>query len=265
MSISKKLKIKNREAIEIEMIRQKLAQNGNISKLVSMYKSKFPEILNTNTGEKWDKLNEIGISKKSYPMAFDRIKSIAKEINGNNIKILDYGFGNGKLEEFLWKRKSAIKELYGIDISNKSVKRATKLFPTWKFINSSQEKLKFKKNYFDFITIMEVLEHISPSHSLNFLKKLSHIIKKDGKLIVSVPLNEPLDEMLKVGNNPNSHVRIYSTELISSELKIAGFNISKVKYLYAFHSFYYLKSLIVKIFPLIHKKPNNLILVAEKI
>ena len=82
MSISKKLKIKNREAIEIEMIRQKLAQKGNISKLVSMYKNKFPEILNTNTGEKWDKLNDVGISKKSYPMAFDRIKSNWKNCYG---------------------------------------------------------------------------------------------------------------------------------------------------------------------------------------
>lgn len=264
MSISKKTKTTSLKAIEIEELRHRLARIRNLSLLAETYKGNYPEIANDNSGEKWDILNKAKISEETYPMALDRIKLIANEIKGTGIKILDYGFGNGKFEELLWKRKFTINELQGIDISKKSVKRATKLFPEWKFVHGSQEKLKFKKNYFDFITIMEVLEHVNPSKVLNFLKKMFYILKKQGKLIVSVPLNEPLKEMINAGNNPNSHVRIYISELIISELKFAGFHVTKMKYLYAFHNFYRLKTFIVRHFPFTSVKPNNLILIAEK-
>lgn len=263
--MSKKTKLISLKAIEVEELRHKLARSNNLSRLAVTYKSNYPEITNHNTGKKWDILNKTEISEDTYPMAIDRIGVIVNEIKGTEIKILDYGFGNGKFEELLWKRKSTINELQGIDISIKSVRRAKKLFPAWKFVQGSHEKLKFKNNYFDYITIMEVLEHINPSKILNFLKKIFSILKNQGKLIVSVPLNESLKEMINKGNNPNSHVRIYVPELIVSELKLAGFHVTKVKYLYAFHKFYRLKTLIVKCLPFTSVKPNNLILIAEKI
>lgn len=265
MSISKKLKQKNQRAIRVEKFRQKLAEKKNFSKLIKTYKKYYPELSNSNTGKKWDKLNNAIISEQTYPMAFDRVNLISKEIKGSKIRVLDYGFGNGKLEELLWKRSSKNITLYGIDISPKSVQKATKHFPKWSFIKGSKEKLTFNNRYFDFITAMEVLEHINPSQVLSILKIFFRILKDNGKLIVSVPLNEQLEKMLQSGSNPNSHVRIYSPELIVAELKISGFRIIKMKYLYAFHNNYYLKSFITNLFPVFPRKPNNLIIVAEKI
>lgn len=265
MSISKKLRQKDQKAIRVEKFRQEMAKKKNFLKLINTYRKYYPEISNSNTGKKWDKLNEIIISEQTYPMAFDRINLIAREIKGSKISVLDYGFGNAKLEEILWKRRSKTIALYGIDISTKSVQRATKRFPQWSFIKGSKEKLVFNNTQFDFITAMEVLEHINPSEVINILKTFSKILKDKGKLIISIPLNEQLEKMLQSGNNPNSHVRIYSPELIAAELKLSGYSIKKMKYLYAFHNHYYLKSFIVNLFPFIPKKPNNLIIVAEKI
>jgi hypothetical protein len=88
-------------------------------------------------------------------------------------------------------------------------------------------------------------------------------LKSGGRLIISVPLNEGLEEMLLVGHNPNAHTRIYSPDLIKSELIISGFTVKSEKYIYAFRRQYYLKSLIANFIPGI-KKPNGIIVSAIK-
>ncbi len=76
-------------------------------------------------------------------------------------------------------------------------------------------------------------------------------------------MNEGLEEMVKSGFNPNAHVRVYTKELIKAELEMVGFRVVKHRLLYAFHKNYWIKSLLTKLFGL-NKKPNNIVLLAQK-
>lgn len=250
------------QAFELEYLRNRLAKDGKIKELLSTYIRNNPEIPNTNFGKKWDKLN-IDIDKQCNPMAFDRISSLAKYITGENLKILDFGFGQGALEEELYKTKSN-SSLIGVDISPKSVDKARKKFKKWNFIVGGIEKLNKYKNYFDYIVCSEVLEHISPSNILSTLKQFYTSLKPDGYLLVSVPLNEGLEELIRNGVNPNSHTRIYTPEIIKAELKISGFNYLSSEFLFAFQRNYYIKKYIVRIFTNILFKPNVMIILSQK-
>lgn len=251
-------------AFDIEKLRQKFAELNKLSELSRLYDKKYSEIKNENTGKKWDKLNKFEITSQTYPMAFFRIEYVCSKINGNNISVLDYGFGNAKLESMLWENKVVI-DLLGLDISENSVAKASKHFPLWKFRTIKTQEIKLPKGKFDYIIAMEVLEHIRPSKILNLLKKFRMAIKKDGILIISIPLNEDLEKMVKSKENVNSHLRMYTPELISAELKISGFKVIEKKYLYAFHKLFKLKSFFVRYMLKNLKKPNNLIIIAEKI
>lgn len=248
---------------ELEYLRNKLAKNGELSQLVKTYSKKDLEITNTNTGKKWDSLNK-DIDCSINPMAFDRIKSLSKYIIGNNLKILDFGFGQGALENILY-GKNKISILIGLDISQKSVEKAKNKFKDWKFVVGGVEKVMKYKKYFDYVICSEVLEHIPPSKILNTLKQFYMSIKPNGYLLISIPLNEGLEELLRNGNNPNSHTRIYTPDVIKAELKIAGFKYIASEFLFAFNKHYSLKKYIVRVFGNIIFKPNVMIVLAQKI
>lgn len=251
------------EAFELEDERNILANNNLISEFIETYSKKSLEIPNLNSGSKWDKLNKVNIDKISNPMAYYRINTIHNFIfyDKHNIKLMDIGFGQGALEDRL-NKSNKCSELWGIDISKDSVLDKQRKYPKWKFIIGDITKIKLPKMYFDYIIISEVLEHINPSRVLSVLTKIHTSLKKGGYIIVSVPLNEGLEEMINKGVNPNAHVRIYTPSIIKLELAITGYKVEKSVEIYAFHYFYHLKSLIAKLF---YKKPNNIIILAQKI
>ena len=111
---------------------------------------------------------------------------------------------------------------------------------------------------------MEVLEHILPSKIFIALNEIKRVLKGNGELIMSVPLNEGLEELIKRGVNPNGHVRIYTPELVFAELKISGFRVQKRKLLYAFRNLYTLKKTLQNTIMKKRWKPNNLIIFARK-
>ncbi len=122
-------------------------------------------------------------------------------------------------------------------------------------------KMNYLSSFFDAIFALEILEHIPPSKIFNVLEDIKKFLKMNGILIVSVPANEGLEKM---NSNPSSHVRDYTKELISAELKLAGFDILDIKELYAFKNLYFFKKLIAKIFKK-KWKPNNIIIKARKL
>lgn len=254
-------------AIKLEELRNKYATINNLVKFKSLYKKTNPEIINSNTSAKWDSKNfDSSYSPNNNPMGNDRINQAISFINVSDIRILDIGFGPADFEERLNKidTKKAI-ELDGIDISRESSRKAQKLIPRWHFSIGSIVNQKFNTGIkYDYVVMLEVMEHISPKNTFSVLKKISNILKTDGKLIISIPLNEPLFEMIKNGSNPNAHVRIYTKNVIGAELKLMGFEIKETNYLFAFHKHYRVKSILNKLFKF-NKKPNNLIILAQKI
>lgn len=254
--------LKKISPFQLEHRRATLARAGNLESLIKTYDIKYPEILDLNTSNLWDKLNAVGITKKINPMAWDRVNTVVSLIN-NKSKMLDIGFGSYIVENLITQQKKNVK-IYGVDISKESVIRAKKKFPHGEFQVGTILKLPYKDKTFDLVLALEVMEHIQPHNTFKALTEVYRVLKKNGHFIVSVPLNENLEEMISEGKNPNAHVRIYTPELIKAELTIAGFKILREKYLYAFHSFYRLKSLLCSMIPNL-RNPNNIIVEVIKV
>jgi len=250
---------------EVERLRAKLAKELNYSELAKTYSSRYQEIKDQNTPRLWDLLNKNNctLMEENNAMLRDRLKSVAKMINGDNLNILNIGFGSGNLEKIYFAKKKNF-NWRAIDISQHSVKRALKKYPKGKFEIGDITNIKNKDNQFDYVAALEVLEHIRPFFTFKALGEINRVLKKEGKLIISVPLNEGLEVMISKGKNPNAHVRIYTPSLIKAELSIAGFKILKEQMLFAFSKFYKIKTFISKY--LIHgiRHPNNIIILAQK-
>ncbi len=153
-------------------------------------------------------------------------KFIAKILKKNKIKsLLDLGCGTGKLTITLAKMGF---DVHGIDISPRLIKVAKKTAKKEKlninFVVGDIRRLNLKKK-FDCIVLSEVLEHIKDDASL--LKSTKKLLKKNGKLFVSVPAFQLLwnqrDKTL-------GHYRRYNKNSLSKKLKKAGYKVMMIKW-----------------------------------
>jgi len=96
-------------------------------------------------------------------------------------KILDIGSGKGL---FLSVMKELGFESYGIEFSPIAANFARKTYEVNVF-NGELEEAKFPSEYFDIVTMWQVLEHLS--YPLESLQEIFRIMKKNGLLIIAVP------------------------------------------------------------------------------
>ncbi len=241
----------------IEQLRDAYAKQGNVTAFKNTYSNLLPQIRDINTGLFWDKRwKSTDTLKFQDGMTKDRINAAAGYLNEKNVKILDVGAGFGFLEELLQKRNNI--SLYANDFSKESIRILKKKY-IGNFRLESVYDLKYPRNFFDVVFILEVLEHIPVKNVLEVLKNINKLLKKNGLLIVSIPLNEDLDKM---DSNPNGHVRAYTPEVIKKEIEISGFRIDSYKFFYAFKKHYFIKKTLAKVFRKWH--PNNMLIKAIK-
>lgn len=249
-----------------EKKRQKYAEINDLKSLREIYKLDKNNNVDVNTKSYWNKLNNRNtVKKKENPMYYDRIEKIYKSINKiKNPNVLDVGYGACDLEN---KAKKLIDtnsvNWYSLDISNIKLKYFKIIYPKIHFFDNDIRKQKFTKGYFDIIVVSEFLEHIPPRDTFQLLNKFNNILKNDGYLIVTVPLNENLKKIISQKRNINLHVREYTPSLIKAELNISGFSVEKEQYLYAYNSLYKIKSMLSKII-FKYKKPNLIFLECKK-
>lgn len=240
-----------------DYLRQKFASTNQLNKLIKTYKKINKG--NPNSAEFWN--NEIITNEQENridPMTKDRIKSTIKFMKSTSRKVLDIGIGYGLIERMINKKRKKI-QIFGIDISNKGVEKAQRKY-TGGFKIGSILKIPFRNTFFDTVIVLEVLEHILSADTFKAYREIKRVLKKNGQLIISVPVNETYTEFY----NPNRHMRSYSEDLIKAELEIAGFKIKKIKRLYAFSKFYFLKNILRRI--LINRwQPNVILINASKI
>ena len=107
---------------------------------------------------------------------------------GKGAKILDIGCGRGTLAHYLDPEVC----LYGIDISEKAVSDARKVYKQADVVDLNTEKLPYEDNFFDLVITLDVIEHVFDP--LFFLKEIYRVTKSGGELILSTPniLNENL-------------------------------------------------------------------------
>ena len=99
-------------------------------------------------------------------------------------KVLDLGCGNGRFYEFF---KDKDINYIGADNSKKLIELAKQKYPEADFRTDNALNPSFPNSYFDKVYSIAVLHHI-PSKELRvqFLKEAKRVLKKEGKLIITV-------------------------------------------------------------------------------
>lgn len=110
------------------------------------------------------------------------------EISGDveNKRILNLGSYNGWYEKFMIEKKC--KQIVGIEINDKFINIACKEVKKAIFVKASCDSLPFIKEYFDIVSIFDVLEHLTLDKERVVLQEIRRVLKLGGKLILSVPL-----------------------------------------------------------------------------
>jgi ubiquinone/menaquinone biosynthesis C-methylase UbiE len=109
------------------------------------------------------------------------IKYLQKFLRGN--KVLDLGCGNGRLCELFEEEVDYL----GVDTSEELLKIARQKYPNCEFQKSEFSKLLFPDDQFDSIFCLSVFHHIpSRQFRLDFLQEIHRVLKKDGRLILTV-------------------------------------------------------------------------------
>lgn len=141
--------------------------------------------------------------------------------------ILDYGCGTGGIIDIL--KKNYI-NVYGTDFSEVALNFCRKR----NFDNIFSLESIFQKefhNYFDLITILDVIEHIA--NDTEILEKLKLLLKKDGYILITVPAYQflfgPYDILTQ-------HKRRYIKKSLIKIVKKAEYDIVKISYFNIFLS-----------------------------
>lgn len=243
-------------SIYYENLRKSLVDQGMIKQAYATYFKQKIFFPGKNTTEFWDR--EFSLRSKPFPMEDWREKVVMNLLH-DNLTLLNIGVGSGRLENKLFE-KGKYSHYIGTDITSTTLNGLRKKFPDKKFLKSRVEQLPFEGQSFDQVLLLEVLEHIKPHKTFGVLREVYRVLKKDGTFVISIPVNEGLENMLPY--NPNAHMRIYSEDLIIFELVHSGFKVKKIYKTSAFSNFFWVKNLLNNIFSFRHS--NNLILVCTK-
>lgn len=119
-------------------------------------------------------------------MTKQRSKNIATSILSlipDNIKVLDFGCGNGYMAEFILTQKQGL-EITGIDIiKDQNLDKSILGNSRFKFkINTPDQPLPFSDNTFDMVYASASMHHTkSPEF---YLKEFKRVVKKEGSIIL---------------------------------------------------------------------------------
>lgn len=218
------------EMFALDYRRQEMARSGRLAELEKSYGGDCPEV-EVSTSEKWDDLANMS----SVPDIRIRRLTRVADLAGQGTRILDIGPGWGDIIPILEKKYRDL-DYTGIDFSPNVIKLLAEKHAGHRYICGRLEDIE--EEQFDTILVLEVLEHIVPSQVLGFLRKVRELLTAKGQLLITIPIDENLEESTFVcGNcgqamNKMGHVRIYSKELIMAELGLAGFTITHQELIY---------------------------------
>ena len=165
------------------------------------------------------------LEKKSNFDVNRRSRLIKKQCSKKS-KILEIGSGNGFLLKNLYEQGYNIR---GIEISQER-RRISQIIsdaPVIDFDILSQTK---SIGQFDTVVMFQVLEHIADP--ISFLKKISKMLKKNGKLIIEVPniddFQLELNQFYKDWFWQKAHVSYFSVQILSEILAKSKFHEAKI-------------------------------------
>ena len=128
--------------------------------------------------------DSIYCKNKGVRSAWHHIKfNFIKEKIHNQNHHLDIGCGSGTFVSILNNKFSA-----GIDISKKQINYAIRKYGSAnKHFKEYKDRIPFKKNSFDSISIIEVIEHLTDEEIASLFNEIHNVLKKDGKIYITTP------------------------------------------------------------------------------
>ena len=106
---------------------------------------------------------------------------------------LDLGCGIGRMAKWV---SPLVKEYYGIDFSTRMIKKAKKIFKDNRkvhfSVNNGVDLELFEDNKFDVIYVCLLFQHMQKEHTLNYIKEIYRVLKKEGVFYAN---NIPREEM----------------------------------------------------------------------
>lgn len=146
-----------------------------------IYEAQNCEILVTFF-EKIYKKKEDWINKK-------KLEYVLRHIHGENKRILDIGIGTGYLLMRCYKKGM---ECYGFDLPRddlKKIRRKIKSFGI-KIFTGKINRLPFPDCFFDFVTMINILEYLKMWEINIILSEANRVLKNGGKLLIIVPFEK---------------------------------------------------------------------------
>jgi len=164
-------------------------------------------------------------SKEARIKTAERDLAEIEKIKRNKGKILDIGCGAGF---FLKAAKDKGWYEFGVELSKWAYNYCKK--EGLNVYNTSIEDAKFPKNFFDVITLWDVIEHIENPTVL--LENVNALLKKDGILVLNTPDIGSLSAKIMGKNWLNlmaMHIFYFDRKTIKLILNKTGFDIIKIK------------------------------------
>jgi SAM-dependent methyltransferase len=130
-------------------------------------------------------------NKRRLGLILSRIKRVAGSREPSSVRVLNIGIGNGYLEATLLNGGF---DVYSLDPSENAVEAMTKKLGVaeGRFKIGSAAEMPFDTDFFDFVAMSEVIEHLDDSTLNASIAELKRILKSQGMFIGTCPDDEDL-------------------------------------------------------------------------
>ncbi len=131
---------------------------------------------------------------ESFSGSYGRLSYILKKIKPS-MKVLNIGVGGGVLERLAVSKNI---DIHSLDPNEKTIEKIKKIIGNSKAKVGYSQNIPFEDRYFDAVIISEVLEHLNNEDIEATLQEIYRVLKKEGKVIGTVPYKEDLKEQTVV-------------------------------------------------------------------
>jgi 2-polyprenyl-3-methyl-5-hydroxy-6-metoxy-1,4-benzoquinol methylase len=144
-------------------------------------------------------------------------KDVAVGYLRDGFRVLDFGCGRGAFIDFV-RQSGKICEMLGVDNDEIALKAAeSRGYTTFRSLDEVSGK-------FDLVAMLEVAEDLSPSGLSCALDKIHGLLKPGGIIVLSSPNPRCIFQAMYFWDTA-THVRPYSRDLLTQQLRSRGFEI----------------------------------------
>ncbi|CAM8408054.1 SmtA SAM-dependent methyltransferases [Candidatus Methylopumilus universalis] len=137
----------------------------------------------------WDYYQNEGVD--SFESGYSRLKFLARKCKKGG-RVLNIGIGSGYFESLLIKQGVNV---YSIDPSKKTVQKLSRKLGMHRKVKIGHcHNIPFPDNYFDYVVMTEVLEHIPDEFLQKSIGEVRRVLNKKGIFFGTVPYKESLSD-----------------------------------------------------------------------